>query len=135
MAEHKSSTAAKKKAAEAIEKNADVLYMTPQEESFVEVTWEPKPMTKGEKQAIGVFVTAMAAFVGVIGWAAWKTEKAEEEKRVERQAEWERKRQEREAWFEQQRLAGNLVVEQRDGTYIAIPAEVYAKAPQRKKAL
>ena len=135
MAESKSTTS-KKKAAEAVAKDAEVLYMTEQpDDTIVEFNFEQRPLTKGEKQAVGVMVAACAAFVGFIGWASWKQEQKDQAKRVERQAEWEQKRKDREDWFEAQRVAGNLIVEQRDGTYIAIPAEVYAKAPQRKKAI
>lgn len=147
MAEAKSTTkkshastgkTAKERAAEAIVKNdAEVIYMTeqPEENPIVEFTYEARPLTQGEKVAVGVFVAACAGVVGLIGWAGWKQEKEDQAKREEQQAEWKRKREEREAWLEEQRVNGNLIVEQRDGTYIAIPAEVYAKAPRRRKAV
>lgn len=91
------------------------------------------PMTSTDKAALGVFTAVITGIVGFAVWVGIKEDKRQAEETEKRNEEMKQKRAEREAWFDEQRNLGNLVVETREGVYIAIPAEVYAKAPTRKK--
>lgn len=93
------------------------------------------PVTNGEKVLVGLILSAVAGFVGLAAWGGWKSEQKLEAERQERAAEMKRKRAEREEWFDTQRKEGKVVIETRDGEYLAIPAEAYAQAEVRKKAL
>lgn len=98
---------------------------------------DPRPMSKAEAGVLGTLVLAV---FGGIAWAIktdvknqkeWAAEaKAEREER-ERKAEETRKA--RQKWFDDCRAAGLIVVETRDGKYMAIPADAYAKAQVKKK--
>ena len=106
---------------------------TPQYETYV----EPRPMNKAEA---GVLVTLVLAAAGGLGWLIKTDIKNQELRAAELKAEREERdrkaeeaRKAREEWFNKQRAEGKIVVETRDGKYMAIPAEAYAKAEVKKK--
>jgi hypothetical protein len=108
------------------------------------VVYEPavelRASAEMSKVEAGVLVGLAAVVVGGLGWLIRvdlkNQEKRAEELRLERE-ERDRKAEEarkaREAWFNEQRANGMIVVETRDGKYMAIPAEAYAKAQVKKK--
>lgn len=101
----------------------------------VAYTYEARPMTPGEKAFLaGLAVTVIGGF----GWlfrATIKEEKKAAAENKERIEAMRRKRAEREAWFDEQRKNGKMVIETREGTYMAIDNDAYMKAEFRKKAL
>lgn len=96
-------------------------------------THQPTPMTKNDAIVMGVVGVVVAGFVGTIAWFGYKDEQKRAEESRARMAEAKKKREELEAWFEEQRLSGHVVIETADRTYMAIPADAYAKSEVRKR--
>ena len=97
----------------------------------------PTPMSKTEA---GVWLTVGAAVVTVIGFAIRadikNQEKYVEEERIrreERDAKAEATRKARSKWFDDQRKGGKVVLELRDGRYVAISNEAWSQAEIKKK--
>ena len=98
---------------------------------------DPRPMTKTE---IGVVAGLVVTIVGAFGWLIRADIKAQEKRHAEYKAETEERdrkaaeaRAAREAWFTEQRTAGRIVFETRDGSWMAIPADAYKNSIVKKK--
>jgi hypothetical protein len=98
---------------------------------------EYRPMSKVEGGVIvGVVAAVVTAVVFGIRADIKNQEKWAEQQRVEREerdARAESVRKARTAWFDSQRKGGKTVLELRDGSYIAIDNDAYAKAEIKKK--
>lgn len=101
------------------------------------VATEYPPMSKTEAGVVAVLVVG---FFGGLGWLIKNDIKNQEEyerkraiEREERDQRAEDTRRARTKWFDEQRKGGKVVLELRDGAYVAIPAEAYAKAEIKKK--
>lgn len=99
--------------------------------------YQPRDMTKGEAGFILVLFAGVVTAIGFGIRADIKNqEKYSEQLRIEREerdAKAESTRKARAAWFDNQRTSGKVVLELRDGSYIAISTEAYAKAEIKKK--
>lgn len=109
----------------------------PVEGRVVNAPDEIRPMTKVEA---GVMLTVVGAVVTAIGFAIKHDIKVQNERekeykaeREERDARAEATRKARTSWFDTQRKEKKIVLELRDGSYIAISAEAYAAAEIKKK--
>jgi len=98
---------------------------------------QQRDMTKAEA---GFVLALFAGVVTAVGFAIradiknqakWAEE--EQARREERDAKAEATRKARTAWFDNQRTSGKVVLELRDGSYIAISNDAYAKAEIKKK--
>lgn len=99
--------------------------------------YNPEPMSKGEAGVIIAGVLAVATFVGFAIKADIKNQAEYERKTKLEREERDRKaaetRKARAAWFDSVRKGGKVVLELRDGAYVAIPASAYAEAEIKKK--
>ena len=100
-------------------------------------TDEYRPMSKTEA---GLIVAVVGAVITAVGFGIRadikNQEKWAEQQRLEREerdARAESVRKARTAWFDGQRQGGKTVLELRDGSYIAIDNDAYAKAEIKKK--
>lgn len=100
------------------------------------VTTEHPPVSKAEAGVIAVL--ALGLFGG-LGWMIKndiknqeKYERQREAELQERSAKAEAVRKARTKWFDDVRKGGKVVLELRDGAYVAIPAEAYAQAEIKK---
>lgn len=98
-------------------------------------TLEPQAMNTVDKVVFSAFAALAVGILGAASWFGWKAEQKRIEEDEKRKETMKRKRAEREQWFDNQRKSGRVVIETRDQEYIAIPAEAYAQAEVRKKAL
>jgi len=99
------------------------------------VSYTAEPMSKSEVVGLSLFGAACLAAIGAVGWFGYKADKRLEAEAAEKQAEMKRKREERQEWFDTQRREGRTVIETRNGEYLSIDNEAYAKAEIRKKAI